>query len=222
MEKKTNLMKVVSGAFVLMMVLGVSLIAGKAIFKPAAASAAYNPDLHNRGDSNVESTADERPSNMYILFEGIEGEPQEGESQGQEDGNWSNIDSFSQGQSISNGTEGEWAGQLVFDDIKIVKPLDKLSPKLAEAVCTGRVFPTVEIHVTASVGSSRNSTYYAYELTNVRITSYSISGSAEGDIPIEQLSLNFGQIRVIYTEYDNSGRSKGDVEYTWTLGEGEL
>jgi type VI secretion system secreted protein Hcp len=219
MEKKTNLVKVVTSAFILIMLLGVSLITGKAIFEPATASASYNP---HQGRSNVEAAADERPGNMYIIFEGIEGEPQEGESQSQEDRNWSDIDSFSQGQSISNGTEGEWAGQLVFDDIKIVKPLDKLSPKLAEAVCTGRIFPNVEIHVSSSVGSSRNSTYYTYELTNVRITSYNISGSTEGGIPVEQLSLNFGQIRVIYTEYDNSGRSKGDVEYTWTLAEGEL
>ena len=216
MKKKTNLIKVVAGVFVLTMVLGVSLIAGKAIFEPAAASAAYNPDLHNGGLSNIEASADRRPSNMYIFFEGIEGE-----SQDEEYRDWSNIDSFSQGQSISNGIEGEWAGQLVFDEIKIVKPLDKVSPKLAEAVCTGMVFPNVEIHVTASLGSARNATYYAYQLTNVRITSYSISGSTEGDIPVEQLSLNFEQIRAVYTEYDASGRPQGNVEYTWTLGEGE-
>ena len=50
------------------------------------------------------------------------------------------------------------------------------------------MFPKVEIHLASNEGI-----YFAYELTNVMITSYSISGS-ENQIPIEEFSLNYEKI----------------------------
>jgi type VI protein secretion system component Hcp len=54
------------------------------------------------------------------------------------------------------------------------------------------------------------------------VTSYSISGSAQGeDVPTEQFSLNFEEIKVTYTEQDKAtGQPKGNVEYSWKVEEG--
>jgi type VI secretion system secreted protein Hcp len=110
---------------------------------------------------------------------------------------------------------------VVLEDIVLVKELDKSSPKLAEAICRGAVFPIVVIHLTASFGDAGRVTYFAYELKNVRITSYSIGGSARSaDRPTEQLSLNFEEIKVTYTELDERGEAKGNVEYSWKVEEG--
>ena len=105
-------------------------------------------------------------------------------------------------------------------DVDVVKELDKASPKIAEAVLTGKVFPKVEIHVTASYGDVGRFVYYAYELTNVRVTSYNIGGSGH-DVPTENFSLNFEEIKVTYTERDSDGNAKGNVEYTWNVEEGQ-
>ena len=94
------------------------------------------------------------------------------------------------------------------------------SPKLAEAICTGKVFPKVEIHLTGpSEGSACQGTFYAYELRNVQITSYKVTGSnplanaliaptpdnilpysgpfivQAVDAPVEEVSLNFEEIK---------------------------
>jgi len=154
-------------------------------------------------------------------------------------------------QPISNPSSGATGitrrrSDVILEDIVVVKQLDKASPKLAEAICKGMVFPKVEIHLTGpSEGSTCQGTFYAYELKNVLITAYKVTGSnplayalitpapdailpysgpfivQAVDAPMEEMSLNFEEIKVTYTECDSTGKSKGNIEYSWKVEEGE-
>jgi type VI protein secretion system component Hcp len=65
-------------------------------------------------------------------------------------------------------------------------------------------------------------TYYAYELKNVQVISYQISGSGQSEsVPTESFALNFEEIKVTYTENDAKGGKKGAVEYSWKVEEGK-
>ncbi len=156
----------------------------------------------------------------YIKFDGVDGEAQDKDHKG-----WSDIASFNQGLSQPGGAATgptRRRGDVILDDVAVSKELDKASPKIAEAVCKGKVFPKVEIHLTASYTDAGRVTYYAYELKNVLVTSYNIGGSGQSeDVPMEDFSLNFEEIKVTYTEADNTGKKKGNVEYTWKVEEGE-
>jgi len=157
---------------------------------------------------------------MFIRFEGVDGEAQDSRYIG-----WCNALSFSQGQSLPEGEAGttRQRADVVFEDIVVVKELDKASPKLAEAVCKGMVFPKVEIHLTRSYTNTGLVTYYTYELNNVLIVGYRIGGSGYSEhIPTEKITLSFEEIKVTYTEIDEGGRPKGNVEYTWRLEEGAI
>jgi type VI secretion system secreted protein Hcp len=181
-------------------------------------------------------------SSAYIKFEGIDGESI---SLGHED--WSEIVAFSQafGKPGSMDTTSRSRGDVVVEDIVVVKQVDKSSPKLAEAMCKGQLFTKVEIHLTGpSEGSTCEGTFYAYELKNVMITSYKVTGSnplayalvapapdlilpysgpfivQAVDAPMEEISLNFEEIKVTYTECDSTGKSKGNVEFSWKVEEG--
>ena len=183
-------------------------------------------------------------SSAYVKFEGVDGESKSTDHAG-----WSEIVSFSQPISTpGGGATGatRLRGDVVLEDIVVVKQLDKSSPKLAEATCKGQVFPKVEIHLTGpSEGSTCNSTFYAYELTNAMITNYKVCGSnplayaliapapditmpysgpfivQAVDVPLEEISLNYEEIKVTYTECDSAGLSKGNVEYSWKVEEAE-
>ncbi|MHC4192264.1 MAG: Hcp family type VI secretion system effector, partial [Planctomycetota bacterium] len=113
-------------------------------------------------------------------------------------------------------------GDVVFDDLVLVKEIDKASPKIAEALCKGKVYPKVEIHVTASFVDPGRVTYFAYELKNVMVTSYNVSAGTHNLFrPVEEIGLNFEELKVTYTEHDIRGQSKGNVEYSWKVEEGE-
>jgi type VI secretion system secreted protein Hcp len=156
----------------------------------------------------------------YLKFDGIEGEARDKDHVG-----WIELLSVSQPMHdpSTTGSAARRRGDVILEDITVSKTADKASPKLAEAVCKGEVIPKVEIHVTATDGGTSSSSYYTYELTNVRVTSYSVSatGSAATDRPMEEISLNFEEVKVNYTNAGSKGKSKGKVETSWKVEEGE-
>ena len=156
----------------------------------------------------------------YIKFDGVDGEAQDKEHKG-----WSDLGSFGQGlHQPGGGATGPTRrrGDVILDDLTCSKELDKSSPKIAESVCKGKIFPKVEIHCTASYTDAGRVTFYAYELKNVLVTSYNIGGSGQAeDVPMEDFTLNFEEIKVTYTECDKAGKKKGNVEYSWKVEEGE-
>lgn len=156
----------------------------------------------------------------YIKFDGVEGECKDKDHK-----KWSDLMSFGQGVHQPGGSATgatRRRGDVIMDDVTCSKELDKASPKIAESVCKGKVFPKVEIDLTASYTDAGRVTYYKYELKNVLVTSYNISGAGQSEsVPMEDFSLNFEEIKVTYTENDSKGKKKGNVEYTWKVEEGE-
>lgn len=155
---------------------------------------------------------DDAEAAAYIKFDGVDGEATDKDHK-----DWINLLSFQQSitrEESSSGSARQRAS-AEFHDIIVTKELDKSSPKLAESIATGKVFPSVSFEL-ASAGS----VYLKYELKNVMITSYSISGSAS-DVPVEEFSFNYEEIKVTYTEQDSSGKTKGNIEYSWKVEKGE-
>lgn len=154
----------------------------------------------------------------YIKFDGIDGESVDAKHKA-----W--IDLESVGHTLHKTGAGETGtarrrGSVVIEDMQCTKLLDKSSPKIGEAVCQGKVFPKVEIEFTTTTTGDSRQTYLKYELENVLITSYSVSGASQGK-PMESFSLNVESYKVTYTEMDEKGAKKGNVEYGWKVGEGE-
>ncbi len=151
---------------------------------------------------------------VCVSFGDIEGESEDIDHEG-----WIDLLSFKQGQYIPASSIGAAAGRAssVFEEIAMGKELDKASPKLAEAVSLGKILPKVDVHVTRALPDGTRVTYYAYELKNIVLTSYRVRGTTGIDIPLEDVSLSFEQIKVTYTKYDDSGRYESIVEYDWDV-----
>ena len=139
---------------------------------------------------------------------------------------WINLLSVSQAISRdSSGHSSRAAHKASFGDIVVVKEVDASTPKLQESIAVGKHIPVVILDFTKIFadreGTAQQQPYLQYELKNVMITSYSLSGDAQSDsVPTEQISLNFEEIKVTYTQYDEHGKKKGSVEYSWKVEEG--
>lgn len=151
----------------------------------------------------------------FVKFDGIDGESKDANHLG-----WSDLlaitEAISKPSSAAAGSTRQRAA-AVFEDIVLVKEIDKTSVKLREGLAKGKVYPKVEIELTKTFGGART-TYFKYEMTNVLVTSFSmnVSGS-DGDVPVEQVSLNFEEIKWTYTEFDDTGASLGNIEATWKV-----
>ena len=120
----------------------------------------------------------------YIKCDGVDGESVDKDHKG-----WSDLLSISETHATTSGSVSAKGGS-VSDEMLIVKHLDKSSPKIAESVATGKVFPTVSI---AICSNQNTDCLISYELSNVMVIGYSISGSAN-ELPFEEISLNFEKI----------------------------
>ena len=147
----------------------------------------------------------------YAKFEGVDGESSDQHHRG-----WCEILSFSQRIQAADGSKGDSRRprRASFEDIKIERRIDKASPKLEEAAAKGEVFPKVTLHLTSANGKR---VYYVVELRNALITSYGFNGTGDS-VPTEEVALSFKEIKVTYTEYDSTGKSKGNVEFSYKIG----
>lgn len=148
----------------------------------------------------------------FLKFDGIDGE-----SQDRDHKDWSDLVSFSHQIAKTDANTNRPTLDLGF---AVTKTLDKASPKIQEATLTGKLIPSMTLDLTRNLAEEKRAVYYAYELKNVQITSYSISGSGQGDVPVESFSLNFEEIKVTYTEHGPDGSKKGNVEYEWKVEKG--
>ena len=92
---------------------------------------------------------------LFIKFDGVDGEANDKDHK-----SWSDLLSFSWGlHKAGAGATGQTRrrGVVTVEDVMIMKEFDKSSPKLAEAVCTGKVFPKVESHVAGDGPDGRRS-----------------------------------------------------------------
>jgi type VI secretion system secreted protein Hcp len=139
----------------------------------------------------------------YLKIGDIKGESTDSAHQ-----DWIELASISQGvtRPVSGaGSGGRISGPSNFKEVAVTKWIDKSTPILMESICQGRVYPKVEIDIVSSQAGSPNTNYLQYELKDVIVTSYQTGGSASGDpLPTEELSLNFTEIKVTYTQQENA------------------
>jgi type VI secretion system Hcp family effector len=150
----------------------------------------------------------------FVKFEGVDGEVK---VPGYE--NWCEFTSVVQqlkpGVTNSGFSKG---GDPEFQDLVIVKPLDKASPQIVRNALIGSAFPKVEIEWSRNTDEGPVP-HYRYELGNVLIKEYTSKGLYEsqdsGERIMEQISLDFEAITVTYWEYNDEGELVDQVEYTW-------
>jgi uncharacterized protein len=105
-------------------------------------------------------------------------------------------------------------GSVITEDLELVKELDKSSPKIADAVCKGKVFDSVTIEVISGTANPR--LVVKYELKNVVLKSYWHYADMDEDVSTEDVfTMQFESITMTYTEYDYQGNPKGDTEWMY-------
>jgi type VI secretion system secreted protein Hcp len=143
--------------------------------------------------STATATADANAAfDVFIKFDGITGEST---MKGEEGA--IKITSFEfSGTSVADTATGLASGKRQLSEIVVQKAADAASISLFKSFLTGDHLQNVEIDfVTTERGTA--TPYLKYELTNVFVTSYSLS-SGGNERPTESLSLNFQKIATTF------------------------
>ena len=110
---------------------------------------------------------------------------------------------------------GATAERANFSDFKVVKRIDKATPKLALACADETHIKGINMDLCRAGGDKIK--YMEYKLSNCIVSSISTGGSNGGE-PSETLTFNYGKIEWTYTQQRRSdGSGAGNVAAGWNL-----
>lgn len=144
---------------------------------------------------------------MFIKIGDIAGESRDQAHRGEID-----VLAWSWGMTTARG-----AGGVEIQDLTLTKFVDKASPKLMQACSDGRPIP--EATLTVRTAGTDPLEYLVIEMRDVRVSTVSTGSEGGEDRLVENVNLNFGQVKVTYTEQDSDGKPVGKVEYSWNIEE---
>lgn len=229
---KENKTKIIFSVLVLAGLVGLAMIAGAGNLEP---NAPPGPTMHTLEDIyNLVGSGIEPPPQIFAFdcFLKIDGIP--GESLDDKHKDWIEVLSYSHEVRMpvfsSAFGAGHVAGDSEHDAFLIVKELDKSSPKLAEALCTGKHIPNIRLELCRAGGDKEK--YMEYEMEDVIISGYEtitpahvqgqsslefkyfkVDISGGETLPLEEVSFNYRRFMWEYTSEDgNSVRACWDLD----------
>ena len=132
----------------------------------------------------------------FLKIDGIDGESTDSKHKGE-------IEVLSFSWNVSHPTRG----RAKLTAFQVVKNLDKASPLLFEACCTGDHIS--EALFTARKAGESKFEFLKIKMSDVIITSVSPGGASGGDLPMESVSLSFSKIEQEVFSLDPSGKPSG-------------
>lgn len=133
---------------------------------------------------------------------------------------WIELDSFQFGvgrgisMEVGNMANRE-ATRPSISEITVTKMMDNASGGLFKESLTGTEGVTVQIHI-VQTGAKQVEKFAAYELSDVLISSYSISGSG-GGAPVESISLSFSKILADLQGADKANKNASSMKVGYDL-----
>lgn len=127
---------------------------------------------------------------IFLQLDGLPGDSADAEHKGQIE-----LQSFSLSGQRGAG-EGEKAN---LSEFFVLKPLDAASPKLLEALATGKTFANATISVQGSFTGQQPRQYIRYDFTELTVSRINQVVSGGGQ---EELNFRFKTVKVTYTTAD--------------------
>jgi len=155
----------------------------------------------------------------FDAFLQIDGVP--GESTDSKHKDWIELTSFAHSLEQPTSATGSTAGgasaeRVNIAPIQLSHLMDKSSPKLYEACCTGKVFPQAVIQLHRAGGDKMM--YAEITLKQVVVSSVQYAGAAGSDFPAESFQLSAGSYVWKYNAQDTkTGAALGTVSAGWDL-----
>lgn len=150
---------------------------------------------------------------MFLMLDGIKGESADDKHKGEID-----IESFSWGMSQTGSghrSTGAGTGKVDVHDINVTKFIDKSSPSIMLACANGKHIPKGKITVRKAGENPLD--YLTVDIENILISAYNTSGSEAGDRVAENVTINFGKVKIEYWTQSEKGAKGENANFSWDV-----
>lgn len=151
---------------------------------------------------------------FFLKIDGIEGESGDAKHKGEIE-----VESWSWGESNSGTMShggGGGAGKVSMQDFHFVMRVNKASPKLLQACASGQHIKSATL--TCRKAGKDQQEYLVIKFTDLLVSSYQTGASSGSEeLPMDQISINFGKIEYEYKEQKADGTLAGAIKAGWDL-----
>ena len=150
---------------------------------------------------------------MFMKIPGVEGEARDGVHKGEID-----VLAWGWGMSQSGSAHvggGMGSGKVNVQDLSFTKFIDKSSPDLMLACCSGKHYADAKL--TVRKAGENPLEYLIITMQDVMVTNISTGGSGGEDRLTENVSLNFAKVKVDYTEQVAGGGAGAKPKMGWDI-----
>ena len=152
-------------------------------------------------------------SDLFLKIEGVPGESTDDKHKGEIE-----LESFSWSEennsTIGSATGGAGAGKIKFQELIIVKRVDKSSPLLLLHCASGNHYK--EVKLTARKAGAGQLDYLTLTMKMVFLTKYAtVAQQHNNGVVFEHITMIFGSIEMEYKEQKPDGSLGGSVKQGW-------
>src|SRR5262245_10315130 len=144
----------------------------------------------------------------FLKIDGVEGESQDSKHKAEIEilsWSWGETNSGSEATGLGGGS-----GKVQMQDFHFTMQASKASPKLLLACASGQHIKKAVL--TCRKAGKEQQEYLKIEMSDLLVSSYQTGGSAHGDVlPMDQISLNFTQIKLEYKPQKADGTLGGAI-----------
>jgi type VI secretion system secreted protein Hcp len=150
---------------------------------------------------------------MFMKIPGVEGEARDGTHKNEID-----VLAWGWGMTQSGSAHiggGGGSGKVDVHDLSFTKFIDKSSPDLMLACCSGKHFTDAKL--TVRKAGENPLEYIIITMTDVLVAGITTGGSGGEDRLTENVRLNFAKVKVDYTEQTQSGAAGAKPKMGWDI-----
>jgi type VI secretion system secreted protein Hcp len=152
---------------------------------------------------------------MFIKIDDVKGESQDDKHKDEID-----VLAWSWGMSQSgtfHAGGGGGSGKVSINDLSFTKYIDKSSPNLMNYCSSGKQYKEAKLTI-RKAGGKTPLEYLIITMKDVIVTSVSTGGSGGEDRLTENVTLNFGALKLDYQQQKPDGSKEGGpVKYGWDI-----
>jgi type VI secretion system secreted protein Hcp len=150
---------------------------------------------------------------MFLKLSDVKGESKDSKNPGQIE-----IESFSWGATqlgtSSHGT-GAGAGKVSMQDFHFVMRNNSASPALFLYCANGKHLG--EALLTCRKAGGKQENFLVVKMTDVLVSSFQTGGSQGGEVPMDQISLNYSKIEIDYLSQSDKGVTTSAGKKWWDM-----
>ncbi len=151
----------------------------------------------------------------FLKIGSVQGESKDADHAGEIE-----LESFSWGENqptLTGVGKGRSAGKVNIGDFHFTMKTNSASPALMMACAGGDHLGEAVVTVRRAGAGGEHQEYLHWTFSDVMVSSYQMGGSNGSDYPVDQISLNFSQIKVDYKPLQDDGSLGGSVLGGWNL-----